>query len=169
MTEKTHYRRAFNSPYLSSADIVAPMVFTIERVVLEADKTNKTKDLHNTAYFVEQEIRPGEKMKPMILNVTNCETLRHLSGSHFIDDWTGLQVTIYVDKAVKFGRDIMEGLRISSVKYEPKALTPDKKTVWDNAKIAFKRDGDLEKVLTRYTMTEEHKRQLIAECESEIS
>ena len=64
---KTHFRKAFDSPYLSSADIVEPTVLTIKRVTLEIDRTKKTKDQFNTAWFVEDEIRPGEKLKPMIL------------------------------------------------------------------------------------------------------
>ena len=48
MTEKTHYRKAFDSPYLSSADIVEPTVLTVARVSLEVDRTKKTKDMFNT-------------------------------------------------------------------------------------------------------------------------
>lgn len=78
---KTHFRKAFDSPYLSSADIVEPTVLTIARVGLEPDRTKKTKDLFNTAHFVEKELRPGEKLKPMILNATNSKTLRALTGT----------------------------------------------------------------------------------------
>ena len=70
---KTHYRKAFDSPYLSSADIVEPTVLTIARATLENDKTKKSKDVFNTAYFEERELRPGEKPKPMILNATNSK------------------------------------------------------------------------------------------------
>jgi len=110
---KTHFRKAFDSPYLSSADIVEPTILTIARVSLETDKTKKTKDVFNTAYFVERELRPGEKLKPMILNATNSKTLRSLTNSPFIEDWAGFKVSIYVDTNVKFGREVMEGLRIS--------------------------------------------------------
>ena len=109
--DRTHYRKAFKSPYLSSADIVEPTPLTISKVVLEKDQTKKTKDSFNTAYFAEGEIRPGEPLKPMVLNVHNSEVLRDMCGSHFIDDWSG-SVTIYVDKNVRFGRETVEGLRI---------------------------------------------------------
>lgn len=108
---KTHYRKAFDSPYLSSADIVEPTTLTIARVALEPDKSKKSKDNFNTAYFVEKEIRPGEKLKPMILNATNSRVLKDMCGSPWIDDWQGT-VTVYVDRNVKFGRDTVEGLRI---------------------------------------------------------
>lgn len=164
---KTHFKKAFNSPYLSSADIVGHMTFTIARVSLEADKTKKTKDLFNTAYFAEREIRPGEKLKPMILNVTNSKTMKALTNSPFIEDWQGVRVTVYVDSNVKFGREVMEGLRIS-----PKApvvawLTPENARAWGNAKAAYKRDGNLDAVLSRLSMSDEHQQQLIQECANE--
>ena len=86
MSDKTHYRKVFDSPYLSSADIVEPIVVTIQRVTLEKDKTKKTPDLFNTAYWVEKNIRPGEALKPMILNATNSKFLAQMAGSKWIDD-----------------------------------------------------------------------------------
>ena len=114
MSEKTHFRKAFDSPYLSSADIVGPTVLTIKYVRLEKDKTKKTKDEFNTAYFAEREIRPGEPLKPMILNATNSKTMRVLTGSPFIDDWKDVRITVYVDPAVTFGKGVVEGLRIAT-------------------------------------------------------
>lgn len=111
---KTHYRKVFDSPYLSSADIVEPTALTIDFVRVEVDHTKKTKDLFNTAHFVEKELRPGEKLKPMILNATNSKTMKNLTGSAYIDDWNGVRITVYVDPNVKFGRESVEGLRISS-------------------------------------------------------
>ena len=111
--EKTHYRKAFKSPYLSSADIVGPTVLTISRVVLANDQTKKTKESFNTAHFVENQIRPGEPLKPMILNAHNSKIMKDLTGSHFLEDWVNVPVTIYVDSNVRFGRETVEGLRIS--------------------------------------------------------
>lgn len=113
-TDKTHYRKAFDSPYLSSADIVEPTVLTVKFVALEKDRTKKTKDEFNTAHFVERELRPGEKLKPMILNATNSKTMKQLTGSPFIEDWSGVRITVYVDHNVKFGKENVEGLRIST-------------------------------------------------------
>ena len=113
MTEKTHYRKAFNSPYLSSADITDTTRLTVHHVCLEPDRTKKTKDHFNTAHFVEKEIRPGEALKPMILNATNSKTMKKITGSAFIDDWNQVAVNIYVDPAVRFGKETVEGLRIA--------------------------------------------------------
>jgi hypothetical protein len=164
--EKTHFRKAFDSPYLSSADIVEPTALTVAYVRLEVDHTKKTKDLFNTAHFVEKELRPGEKLKPMILNATNSKTMRNLTGSAFIDDWNNVNVTVYVDPNVKFGRESVEGLRISSKAPARATLTPANAKQWAGAKVAYKRDGNLDAVLARVDISAEHQKQLVAECEA---
>ena len=170
MTEKTHYRKAFNSPYLSSADIVEPVDLTIKCVKLEKDQTKKSKDLFNTAYFVEKEIRQGEILKPMILNATNSRTVKKLTDSPFIDDWNNVRVTIYVDKNVRFGKDSVEGLRISQLapnKHKP-VLTPENVNQWTSAINAYKRDGNLDAVLSRVDMSEEHQ-EMIKEMANNVA
>jgi len=166
--EKTHYRKAFNSPYLSSADIVGPTVLTISRVGLQSDATNKTKDSFNTAYFEEQELRKGERLKPMILNAHNSKVMKDLTGSHFLEDWSNVRVTIYVDPNVRFGRETVEGLRISpQPPAESKAtITPEKGQMWTNAKNAYLRDGDFEAVLKRAHISEENQALIVKECGS---
>ena len=166
---KTHYRKAFDSPYLSSADIVEPTTLTVRRVTLEKDKTKKSKEQFNTAYFVEKEIRPGEPLKPMILNATNSKTMKALTGSAFIDDWNDVRITVYVDKNVRFGNESVEGLRISPKPPGRKQLTPAQKAQWESAKAAYKRDGNLEAVLARVDISEEHQRLLMIECGEERS
>lgn len=162
--DKTHFRKAFDSPYLSSADLVGPTVLTVARVTLEKDRTKKTQDLFNTAHFAERELRPGEILKPMILNATNSNTLKKLTGSPYIEDWQNLKVTVYVDPNVRFGKEVMEGLRISPKVATVPTITPATVKAWQNAKSAYLRDGNLDAVLKRATMTDEHQQQLIAEC-----
>lgn len=164
MTEKTHYRKAFDSPYLSSADIVEPTLLTVSHVSLEKDRTKKTQDMFNTAHFAEKELRPGEKLKPMILNASNSKTMKALANSPFIDDWRGIKITVYVDHNIRFGRETVEGLRISPHAPEKKSLTPEQTKAWDSAKAAYKRDGNLIAILARVDMSREHQEQLIDEC-----
>lgn len=171
MTDKTHYRKAFNSPYLSSSDIVEPTVLTIKHVRLEPDKTKKTKDSFNTAYFVERELRKGETLKPMILNAVNSRTMYNLTGSHFIDDWINVPVTIYVDHNVRFGRDTVEGLRVSTERpaMQKPELTMDMTQRINNAVVAYRRDGHLEAVKSRMTISTEVEEQIIELASTDIS
>lgn len=164
MESKTHFRKAFDSPYLSSADIVGPTVLTIARVTLEADRTKKTKDLFNTAHFAERELRPGEPLKPMILNATNSNTLKKMTGSPFIEDWVDVRVTIYVDPNVRFGKEVMEGLRINPKAPTVPTISPASVKAWQNAKAAYMRDGNLDAVLARAFISEADQAKLIEEC-----
>ncbi|MCP4493291.1 MAG: hypothetical protein GY820_39205 [Gammaproteobacteria bacterium] len=167
MEDKTHYRKAFNSPYLSSADIVEPTIFTIKNVLLTKDKSKRTKDMFNTAFFVEKEIRQGEELKPMILNACNSRTMKALTGSPYIDDWNDVPVTVYVDKNVSFGRDTVEGLRISTEppRLQKPDLLPDT-TPWKNAIVAYKRDGNLDAVKKRMSISPENEALLVSEAEN---
>jgi hypothetical protein len=72
---------------------------------------------------------------------------------------------VYVDHNVKFGKENVEGLRISPQAPTRRVLTPEMTKAWANAKAAYKRDGNLKAVLERADMSEEHQAQLIAECE----
>lgn len=165
--QKTHYRKAFNSPYLSSADIVEPVVLTISKVKLELDQTKKTKDHFNTAYFCEKEIRPGEALKPMILNATNSRTMKGLTGTPFIDDWNNISVTIYVDHSVRFGRDTVEGLRISTE--APRVTKPEllPGTIeWDRAVAAYVRDKNFNAIEKHRTISQANKDQIKKEAVS---
>lgn len=168
MAEKTHFRKAFDSPYLSSADIVEPTVLTVSHVRLEIDRTKKTKDQFNTAYFVEREIRKGEPLKPMILNAHNSKTLKALTNSAFIDDWNNVRITVYVDHNVRFGKETVEGLRISPHAPEQgkKVLTPEWTKGWENAIAAYKRDGNLNSVLERVDISDEHQRLIKEQAEA---
>lgn len=154
--KKTHYRKVFNSPYLSAADIVEPVNLTIKVVRQEQDQTKKTKDFFNTAYFVEKELRDGEKLKPMVLNVGNSKQVAKFAKSSFIEDWENISVTIYVDKNVRFGRDTTEGLRIKSVqpKLTKEELTPQSER-WAGALARYVEDGNFDSILKYVSMSKE--------------
>lgn len=145
--EKTHYRKAFNSPYLSSADIVEGTNLTVKCVKLESDKTKKTKDHFNTAYFVESEIRQGEPLKPLILNATNSKMMKAIAESAFIDDWQNIPIMVYVDHNVRMMGETMDGLRITTQPARKRLMAGGKQ--FDNAVEAFKRDGNLNAVRER--------------------
>jgi len=163
MSEGTHYRKVFNSPYLSAADVPDPIILTVARVSQDIDKTKKTKLAMNTAYFVEQEIRPGEKLKPMILNATNSKVMDRICRSPYIEDWKNIQIVVTSVQGIKFGNDVVDGLRIQPAPAR-KTLTPADAERWAGAKAAALRDGNLDGVLSRVDMSPEHIAQLNAEC-----
>lgn len=162
-TAKTHFKKAFNSPYLSSSDIVGDELLTISHVVLEPDKTKKTKDSFNTAYFKQKEIRPGEALKPMILNVTNSKMVATMTNTPFIENWINIPVIVFVDHNVKMMGSTVEGLRIRPAP-KRKVITKSHANLWKNAKNAYLRDGNFDSVLLKADISEENQLLIINEC-----
>ena len=165
--EKTHFRKAFKSPYLSSADIVGPTTLTVSHVQLKNDLSKKSKELFNTVYFVEKELRRGEPLKPMILNAVNSKMLYKITGSHFIEDWANYRVEVYVDGNVRFGRDVVEGLRLRPAK-QRQVITPDNKQRWENTKTAYKKYGNFDAVLAKMDITTENQQLIINEVNGNV-
>lgn len=108
MENKTHWKKAFRSDYLSSSDIDGKdLVLTIKFVKLQECMTQSGKKYCNVAHFAESNI------KPMILNVGNSKIVKKFTGNKtHLEDWNNIKVQVYVDAKVRFGSDTVEGLRI---------------------------------------------------------
>lgn len=110
MSEKTHFKKAFNTPYLGSHDLpdYNDINLVIERVELRQSEGLKENSKFNIAYFTDV------KVKPMLLNATNSKTISKLAKSPYIEDWKNIEVTITVKKVKAFG-DVHDALRIREV------------------------------------------------------
>jgi len=167
---KTHYRKAFKSDHLGQADIEdyqeqgSNLIFTIKHVKQEFDvSVAGRKGNHNIAYFV-------EKIKPMVLNATNSKIVRGFAGgSPFVEDWNNIKVQLYIDPAVKMKGETVGGVRINPnpVQSKKQVITKQTETMWNNAKAAYKRDGNLDAVLARCDISEDDQKTLINECQNE--
>lgn len=68
-------------------------------------------------------IRWAEKdFKPMICNSTNAKAITKVTGSAYIEQWVGKQITLYAARVKAFGDDI-EALRVRP--YAPKPVQTD--------------------------------------------
>jgi len=112
-----HWRTIHTSDYLASVDIDGNTDVTIRSVSAKTETFDKGK----------KETLPVAQLegdyKPLILNRTNCKTLEKLSGSPDIEDWSGLTVTLTVEK-VRFGSEMVDGIRIAPVL--PNRIDPTK-------------------------------------------
>lgn len=121
---KTHWRKIITTNYLGGFDLddgkggYREITATIKNAVRE-----KVKD-QTGSESTELVLHFQENLKPMILNVTNTKTIEFLSGSAYIEDWSGLQIMIGTDKVNAFG-EIHNALRIrrKKVKSDKKAVT----------------------------------------------
>lgn len=166
---KTHYRKVFKSDHLGVADLEdlveakSNLVFTITHVKQEIGaKVAGKKGNFNIAYF-------KENIKPFVLNAGNSKILKGFSGgSSFVEDWGGITIQLYIDNNVRFGAEIVGGVRINpNPPKQREQLTPDHKA-WPNAVAAFKREGNLKKVMEHMDITKDNQ-ELIMEQANAVS
>ena len=148
---KTHWRKVFNSDYLGSCDLEdgKDLKTVIKSVSIQTVKSTDGKEQDcNVAVFTDPAI------KPMILNATNCKTMKKFAKSPYINDWNNIPVQIYVKDDIKAFGEITEGLRIRPTQpnmNKPK-LTPGI-PAWDKAIEFLSKDGTIDKIREKYDLS----------------
>jgi hypothetical protein len=160
--DKTHYRKVFKSDHLGVADLEdmieasKRLVFVIEQVKQEFNvSVAGRKGNFNIAYF-------REDIKPLVLNATNSKTMKKLTGSAFVEDWSNTTVELYIDANAKMKGEIVGGVRISPNK--AKIEKPELKEgapAFTNAVAAYKRDGNLDAVRKRMIVAKDVEEMII--------
>lgn len=111
MPEYKHWRENMDMPYLR-AELLKPnekRILTIKEVVRETmpklpGRDNSVDEHQNVCYFEEESL-------PMVLNVTNCETITQILGTENINEWPGKKIAVYASKTT-FGKKTVPCLRI---------------------------------------------------------
>jgi hypothetical protein len=170
MSEKTHYRKVFKSEHLGVADLEdmiesgVQLIFTIAMVKQEYGvMVAGRKGNYNIAYF-------KENIKPLVLNATNSKIVKTFCGnSPFVDDWENVLVQLYIDPSARLKGEIVGGVRINpqQPRLTKPVVTKENNRLWNNAKAAYRRDGNFNKVMERAEISDESMSEIIKECESE--
>lgn len=119
METKTHWKKVFNSDYLGSCDLEdgKDLKLIIKNVLVKKVKNTDGKEQErNVAYFTDA------KVKPMILNATNCKTIKKFAKTPYINDWKNIPIQVYIKDDIRAFGDITEGLRIRD--FQPAVSKP---------------------------------------------
>jgi hypothetical protein len=109
---KTHWRATEKSNFAASWDFDQRFAATIKKVENKVvTLSGGRKEEKTVVTFEEKEISPGHELKPMILNAYNKKALVKITGSPYIEDWSGCPVWIS-KRQVKFQGDDTEGLKL---------------------------------------------------------
>jgi len=149
--EKIHWKKVFNSDYLGSCDLEdgKDLKAVIKSVAVKNVKGPDGKEQErNVATFTDA------KVKPMILNATNCKLIKKFAGSVFINDWNNIPVQIYIKDDIKAFGEVTEGLRIrpSQPSMSKPKLTPNI-PAWNKAIEFLKGTGTMDAIKTRYELS----------------
>lgn len=114
MNNKTSWKTLVDWKNLSSSNMVEQeQTLTIKSIDREEIVSNNgRKEIVPVCRFVED-------VPPMALNKTNMRTMESMTGSDKIEDWYGKKVIVYIQNNIKFGKDLVSGLRIKPI---PKRL-----------------------------------------------
>jgi len=155
---QTDWRKYRKSTHLASADLDAmetdnvPLIFTIKEVKQEIGaKVAGKKGDFNIAYFV-------EPIKPWVLNSGNAKIVRSFAGkdaTNSVSTWKNIPVELYVDHNVKFGSDIVSGVRIKPI--QPSAKKEKPFFAESNFEKAKGANASIEQIEQVYQLTEEVK------------
>jgi len=149
---KGHWKKQFNYEYLGSysLDGKKEAVVTVSRLAQEkvTGQQGRKEDCF-VVYFKEFD-------KGMILNRTNARAIEKVSGSGLVEDWVGVQVTLYVEKGVKAFGDVVDALRIRDKKPTRQTMTKQIETSMLDA-IKNGKATQVEQALIKYNMTDKQK------------
>ena len=151
METKTHWKKVFNSDYLGSCDIEdgKDLKAIIKSVSIKKVKGNDGKEQErNVAVFTDP------KLKPMILNATNCKIVKRFAKSPYINDWNNIPVQIYVKDDIKAFGEVTDGLRIRDI--QPQITKPELKPglqAWESAIQYLSGDGTIDEIREKYELS----------------
>lgn len=119
MTTKTHYKKLANPDYMGaySLDDGNNGYFEVDAIV----KYVKTQQVTSPQGKKSQELVGfTDKPKPFVINATAQKVLVRLSKSRYVEDWTNIPITFYVETGVKAFGDVVDALRIKAQKPKKK-------------------------------------------------
>lgn len=156
---QTHWKQLVNPDYLGAYSLQPgeTKVLTIASVTNEKVKGQGGKT--QTCMVV----RWIESEKPMILNRTNAKTIQHITGTPYIENWSGTKIMIHAEKVDAFG-DIVEALRVKKEKYTLPTLTEDM-PAFSKAVAYLQGGGSIEDIRKRYTLTDSIIKKLQSDAE----
>ena len=98
------------SKYLKKEDVGAGALATISDISRQnVAPEGQEPELKWILHFADLE-------KPLVLNMTNAETIASILGSDDTDDWMGKQIVVYNDPNVSFAGKRTGGIRVRAPK-----------------------------------------------------
>lgn len=105
---KTHWRKIHDTEHLGSVDLEnlqSPIILKIERAYQKEVKNQEGKRDNTIAVHFEG------MPKPMLCNVTNSQAIEKVTGTPYIEEWTGHSVELYIASVNAFGTTV-DAIRI---------------------------------------------------------
>lgn len=119
MSEQVHWKLLTNPNYLGGCHFSdgKDKIVTIEKTAYEKVVGDKGRTEEKMVMHFKEDV------KPLILNKTNPKIISELFRSPMLSDWDNKKIQLYFDPTVKFGKDVVGGVRVR--KFLPKIESTD--------------------------------------------
>lgn len=167
--ERTHWKELTNPKYIGAFEFAPGEERVVQIVSVQKEMVvgDGGKEQELIVAQLRDPMDTKKVVKPMILNATNCKALTKRTKSGIIQDWAGVKITLYVDPKVRFGKDIVEGLRIKSEAPPLPELSKDGQFAakWAGAVSSLKTGQcTIGQIEAQYRLSPENRELLIAEA-----
>lgn len=160
---KTHFKALMRPEYLGAYSLEdgKDIVLTIDFIRIETvtGSDGKKEELPVCHW--------KEDQKGMILNSTNMKMIAKVLGSNYVEDWSGRQIQIGIEKVKAFG-DLVEALRVR--RYAPKqkqAATASPELVCENCGKTIEAAYGLSPAQIAESTKKKYNRVLCSQCATE--
>jgi len=116
---KTHWKKLYNPNYMGAYSFLENETKELRIKAIKSEKVTGQDGKAEDCTVLHWE---GSE-KPLILNKTNAKAIAHLTGSNYIEDWTGVVIALHVKEVRAFG-SVVDAVRVSMKK--PKQSEPVK-------------------------------------------
>lgn len=145
---KGHWKKQFNYEYLGSYSLDSKREVVVTIIKLSQEKVTGQQGRKEDCFVVYFK----EFDKGMILNRTNARAIEKVANSGLIEEWIGVQVTLYVEKGVRAFGDVVDALRIRDRKPVRQEMTKDIEHSMLDA-IKQGKGNQVEMAMSKYTMS----------------
>ena len=152
----TPWQKFFDKEYLGSHNFDDGENKTVTIKTASLRKVTKPGGKSDDCLVVEFDTEDGkEPVKLMVVNVTNSKAIQKVSGSRFIENWSGTKITLYVDHSVKFAGKTVDGIRVKTDAMKPQKehLTAESPG-WDKCVAAIAGGYTVADIRRKYNVSE---------------
>lgn len=154
MDTKTHWKKLAPSNYIGAWDLEDDTIVTIVSISQEKVKPNASAPEEECVVMKLKEFD-----KPMIVNKTNLKSIEKATGTAYVEDWIGKQITLFVKNVKAFG-EMVNAIRIRQQAPQPKAKPTLSDDRFQTALEKIK-SGEVDKsALNAYQLSVTQKKQL---------
>lgn len=120
--QKTHWKKVVSDPnFIGEGDFQEgeEKILTIDHV--NASETVTTAEGKSKKAVVHWKERDN---KPMILNVARSKNIEKVAGSGYFEDWSGVQIQLYIEHGIKAFGEVVSAVRVRPFKPRVQAPVP---------------------------------------------